>query len=46
MGTRTVREAKLAANKEAYSIYGDSVEIIAMDDLVKGSYPDAFKGML
>lgn len=43
---RTVRSAKVADNKEAFSVYGDAVEIYGMDDLVAGSYPDAFVGAL
>ncbi|TCD70325.1 hypothetical protein EIP91_003954 [Steccherinum ochraceum] len=41
----TVRSAKLAANQEAYKIYGDAVEVVALDDLIKGSYTDALKGV-
>ena len=41
---RTVRSAKLAASTEAYSFYGENVELIVIDDIVRGSYPDAFKG--
>ncbi|THH28836.1 hypothetical protein EUX98_g5354 [Antrodiella citrinella] len=42
----TVRAAKLAQNQKAFSaVYGDAVEVIAMDDLIKGIYPDAFKGV-
>lgn len=43
---RTVRSAKAAENKAAFSVYGDAVEIYGMDDLVAGSYPDAFEGVL
>ncbi|TCD63750.1 hypothetical protein EIP91_005001 [Steccherinum ochraceum] len=41
----TVRSAKVPANKEAFAVYGDAVEIIGMDDLVHGEYPDAFVGV-
>ncbi|THH31769.1 hypothetical protein EUX98_g2423 [Antrodiella citrinella] len=41
----TVRSAKVAANKEAFAVYDDAVEIYGMDDLIGGSYPDAFKGV-
>lgn len=42
----TVRSAKVAANKEAFSVYGDAVDIFGWDDLVGGTYPDAFKGIV
>ncbi|TCD60318.1 hypothetical protein EIP91_010356 [Steccherinum ochraceum] len=38
----TVRSHKVAANKEAFSIYGDTVEIFGIDDLVHGMFPEAF----
>jgi len=41
----TVRAAKVAQNQKAFSVYGNAVEITAMDDLIKGVYPDAFKGV-
>ncbi|TCD70324.1 hypothetical protein EIP91_003953 [Steccherinum ochraceum] len=37
------RSAKLEAVKRGFSIYGNSVEVVAMDDLIHGQYPDAFK---
>lgn len=43
---RTVRTPRLPASKKAFAVYGDAVEIIVMDDLIGGSYPDAFKGAL
>ena len=39
-----MRSAKLSANRDAYSIYGDVVEIVVVDDLVGGIFPDVFKG--
>ena len=42
--SRTVRSSKLAANKAAYAIYGDAVEVIAWNDLVAGQHPEAFEG--
>ncbi|TCD63892.1 hypothetical protein EIP91_004801 [Steccherinum ochraceum] len=41
----TVRSSKVAANKQAFSIYGDAVEIFALDDLASGVFPEAFKGV-
>ncbi|TCD63894.1 hypothetical protein EIP91_004803 [Steccherinum ochraceum] len=38
-----VRSAKIAANKEAFSIYKDAVEIYGIDDLVSGVFPEAFE---
>lgn len=43
---RTVRPAKVPANREAFAVYGDAVEVIGFDDIVKGSYADALKGKL
>jgi len=39
----TVRSARLATNKEAYTVYGKAVEIYALDDLIAGDYTDALK---
>ncbi|TCD61545.1 hypothetical protein EIP91_008273 [Steccherinum ochraceum] len=41
----TVRSAKLSASQEAFKLYGDAIEVIAFDDLVKGSYTDALKSV-
>ncbi|THH28734.1 hypothetical protein EUX98_g5438 [Antrodiella citrinella] len=41
----TVRSAKVLNNKKAFAVYGDAVEIIAWDDLVHGTHPEAFKGV-
>ena len=42
---RTVRGAKLAANKEIYQkIYGSVVEIVAIDDLLRGDFTAALQG--
>ncbi|THH28933.1 hypothetical protein EUX98_g5257 [Antrodiella citrinella] len=41
----TVRSAKVPDNKKAFAVYGDAVEIIAWDDLVHGTHPEAFKGV-
>ncbi|THH30457.1 hypothetical protein EUX98_g3736 [Antrodiella citrinella] len=41
----TARSAKLYRSREAYAVYGEAVEIIAMNDLANGDYPDAFKGV-
>ena len=39
-----MRSAKVAANKEAFALYGDAVEIVGLDDLVKGSYEEILTG--
>ncbi|THH28736.1 hypothetical protein EUX98_g5432 [Antrodiella citrinella] len=41
----TVRSAKVLNNKKAFAVYGDAVEIIAWNDLVHGTHPEAFKGV-
>jgi len=42
---RTVRGAKLAANQEIFQkIYGSAVEIVAVDDLIKGDFTAALRG--
>jgi len=42
---RTVRGAKLAANREIYQrIYGSAVDIVAVDDLIKGDFTVALQG--
>ncbi|TCD66396.1 hypothetical protein EIP91_001387 [Steccherinum ochraceum] len=41
----TVRSAKLARHKELYKVYGDSVEVVAVDDLAKGSFTDILEGV-
>jgi hypothetical protein len=42
---RTVRGAKLAANQEIFQqTYGSAVEIVAIDDLIKGDFTAALQG--
>jgi len=42
---RTVRGAKLAVNREVYqNIYGSAVDIVAVDDLIKGDFTTALQG--
>lgn len=43
---RTVRSAKLASSKKGFAIYGDAVEIVVVDDLVKDVVPHIFEGKL
>ena len=42
---RTVRSSKLAASRKSFALYGDAVEIVAVDDLVNGVFPEIFKGV-
>lgn len=42
---RTVRTPRLAANQEIFQkIYGSAVEIVAIDDLLKGDFTAALQG--
>jgi hypothetical protein len=42
---RTVRGARLAANQEVYQkTYGSTVDIVAVDDLIKGDFTAALQG--
>lgn len=41
---RTVRSSNLALSKKSFAVYGDAVEIVALDDLVHGNFPEIFKG--
>jgi len=42
---RTVRGARLAANQEIYhKIYGTTVDIVAVDDLIGGDFTAALQG--
>ena len=41
----TVRSSKVDTCKKSFSVYGDKVEIVALDDYAKGVYPEIIKGM-
>jgi len=42
---RTVRGARLAANQDIYQkIYGTAVDIVAVDDLIRGDFTAALQG--
>ena len=42
---RTVRDARLVANREIYQkVYGTAVDIIAVDDLIRGDFTAALRG--
>ncbi|KAH8100066.1 NAD(P)-binding protein [Cristinia sonorae] len=39
----TVRSTKLATSRDAFSVYGDDVEIVGLDDLAGGDFSDVLK---
>ena len=42
---RTVRDARLVANREIYQkVYGTAVDIVAVDDLIRGDFTAALRG--
>ena len=42
---RTVRDARLEANREIYQrIYGTAVDIVAVNDLIRGDFTTALQG--
>ncbi|TCD66399.1 hypothetical protein EIP91_001390 [Steccherinum ochraceum] len=42
-GTATVRSSKVALHTAAFKVYGAAVEVVGVDDLVKGSFTDILK---
>ncbi|KAH8100073.1 NAD-P-binding protein [Cristinia sonorae] len=41
----TVRSGKLSASRDAFSVYGDAVEIVPLDDLAGGDFTDVLQGV-
>ena len=42
---RTVRSRKAEALRKAYAKYGDRVDIVVVEDLIKGDFTNALKGV-
>jgi len=42
---RIVRSQKAAALRKAYDKHGDKVDIVVVEDLVRGDFTDALKGV-
>ena len=43
--TRVARSRKADALRKVYAKYGDKVDIVVIEDLVKGDFTDALKGV-